>query len=138
MNTKIEYMYRDADNYKVSASAIFFGEITEFEMAQVKTSLNEDGCFIPGQVGIADLQDRFATSEPNRWDPDRDHIWHEFETFSLTEEAPNTDLTVTEFVSNMKEAAGHWDEEHEPIFKEEMDENYREYLERQGSGGVTP
>lgn len=47
MNTRILYLYRDADNYKVPNSCVVEGEVTEDQKNSILSSL-DDGCyFIP-------------------------------------------------------------------------------------------
>ena len=40
MNTKIEYLYRDADNYKVWNTCVVCGEITEQQKETIINSLD--------------------------------------------------------------------------------------------------
>ena len=35
MNTKLNYLYRDADNYKMPNSCVVIGEISEAQIAEV-------------------------------------------------------------------------------------------------------
>lgn len=35
MNTRINYLYRDADNYKMPNSCVVIGEISEVQIAEV-------------------------------------------------------------------------------------------------------
>lgn len=93
MNTRIEYLYRDASNYKQFASVVLRGEITANEIHHIASCLDSGEYFIPAQVGLEELQ-RGMPSFP---DPDTDHVWHELDTktgISLTEDEPTLDLDV--------------------------------------------
>jgi hypothetical protein len=67
-NTSFEYVYRDGDNYKVSGVAVFAGEV-DLEMRDtiLRNAVDPEpdgyGSFIPGQVGLPDLQDQFHKAE---------------------------------------------------------------------------
>jgi len=68
-NTKLSYLYRDGSNYKVAGTVIFSGAITLGDrdrlLGGMLPSSDDDlwGVIIPGQVGLADLQDRFYERE---------------------------------------------------------------------------
>lgn len=68
-NTKFSYLYRDGSNYKVDVSVIFAGAITLGDrdrlLGGMMTPADQDlwGVIIPGQVGLADLQNRFGEKE---------------------------------------------------------------------------
>jgi hypothetical protein len=68
-NTAITYIYRDGSNYKVDHTVIFEGTITlERRDRPLKAMLPPEdpdiwGVIIPGQIGLADLQDRFHQKE---------------------------------------------------------------------------
>lgn len=73
-NTKLVYQYRDGDNYKVARSVVFEGAITLEMRDKLQNAMLEgdgavsdaygvDGFFIPGQVGLPDLQDQFYSQE---------------------------------------------------------------------------
>lgn len=79
VNTSLTYMYRDGDNYKTSRTIEFQGALTSpgalNAFALAFDASDCDWSFIPGQMGLADLQDSFGNTE-SRWDPERDHPWH--------------------------------------------------------------
>jgi hypothetical protein len=105
MNTRVEYVYRDADNYKQFASVVLMGEITPEERARIAAGLDGSECFIPSQVGLEDLQPRMPFF-PN---PDSDHVWHELDTslgITLVDYPPTEDLDVHVFASKF---TGEWD-----------------------------
>lgn len=108
MNTKIEYMYRDAENYKEYETVIIPGEITKEQKELIKNNLDDNENFIPSQVGLEDLQPRMIN-----FPSESDHIWHEFdisENDLLTDEPPTTNhcfKDISEFVEQFKDIE--WD-----------------------------
>lgn len=90
-NTKIMYMYRDEDNYKINSYVVLKGEMADLEKKALIKKLDEDRYFIPSQVGLTDLQE--SMSSPIG---DRDHVWHELQDddITLTDDDPcNTGYT---------------------------------------------
>ena len=97
MNTKINYLYRDAGNYKVFQSQVLSGEITEEQKNTILTHcFPGDYFFIPSRVGLSET--RFDS-----WSVD-DLDWFELEGFELTEEEPDCDITVSELTENFLKA----------------------------------
>ena len=98
-NTIINYMYRDADNYKVSEEAIVSGPLPAWAFEKVKESLDDGQFFIPSQVGLRDLQ-----GELQGWDSedhDTDHCWHELCEIGHTDREPTAEMTAREFYEKM-------------------------------------
>jgi hypothetical protein len=67
-NTRFEYLYRDGANYKRSGFAVFAGEASlEIRDRIIRCAVDPEpdgyGSFIPGQVGLPDLQDQFMKAE---------------------------------------------------------------------------
>ncbi|WP_264772600.1 hypothetical protein [Defluviimonas salinarum] len=67
-NTGIEYLYCDGDNYKVRRRVVFAGAITleghdRIAMAAIGGDADDRLEFIPGQVGLPDLQKSFYVRE---------------------------------------------------------------------------
>ena len=82
INTRISYLYRDADNYKMQNSCVIMGVITEAQIAEIISCLDCGEYFIPRQVGLPEK--RF-----DRFDEEADHCWFElsadgFEAVSYT------------------------------------------------------
>jgi hypothetical protein len=105
VNTRIEYLYRDASNYKQFVSVVLSGEITAEEIRHIADCLDSGEFFVPAQVGLEELQSRM----PSFPDPDVDHVWHELDVQSgitLTEDAPTIDLDVHRFAGMF---TGQWD-----------------------------
>lgn len=94
MNVKFEYMYRDAGNYKLYGSAIFYNNdqisFNELE-SRIRNSLIDESYFVPAKCSIPKL-------EFPEIDEKLDHDWHEFISISLTEDPANIDLDIIEFI----------------------------------------
>ncbi len=52
MNTKISYLYRDADNYKMHNKCVIAGTLTTEQARTIKDSCEMGEYFIPRQVGL--------------------------------------------------------------------------------------
>lgn len=93
MNTRINYLYRDADNYKAHNECVVRGEITSEQKAVIISCLDEGEFFIPRLVGMPER--KFDT-----YDPTSDHPWMELreDGFENTKEEPTVDVTVEEIV----------------------------------------
>lgn len=52
LNTKIEYLYRDADNYKVWNECVIEGVLTDVQRQIIKNCLLDGEYFIPSAVGL--------------------------------------------------------------------------------------
>ncbi len=85
MNTRMTYRYADKANCRQYTSIVVTGTIT---WEQIAPYLAQQRSFIPGQVGLEDLQHRFAL-------PGGDHPWHQIapEDIKPTEAAPTIALT---------------------------------------------
>lgn len=105
-NTEIEYMYRDASNYKAFRTIIVAGEIDEEDIKACLDNVSSGVEFIPSQVGLEDLQSELV-SYPSA----DDHVWHEFESAKPTD-APPTDglkLTAKQLLKNFRARKDNWD-----------------------------
>ena len=121
-NTRIEYTYRDASNYKASKKLVLMGPLSDNEIAEIQAELDEGAWFVPGQVGLEDLQDSF-TGCLSWWDPEQDHVWHELETLERTDAKADTMMTARELLEAFRDVV--WDDRHEPDCYAEMLERYR-------------
>lgn len=124
-NTTVDYMYRDGANYKCCRDVVFSGRADRAHLALLCMCLDDEGGFIPGQVGLADLQDSFQGCE-SAWDPDLDHPFHELCGMATTD-APATGGDLREFVKRMLHAryVDGWDEEYLPPNFPEMAARHR-------------
>jgi hypothetical protein len=100
-NTRFAYLYRDACNYKVFNEIVISG-ILSFEI--ILPSLDRRVYFIPSVVGLDDIQ-----PEPFSCD---DHIWHEVESLTQTEDDATVNIDAQTLLRRFKEAhSRQWDEE---------------------------
>lgn len=106
MNTKIEYMYRDANNYKVLNTCVVYGEISERQKDAIINSLDEEKYFIPSKVGLPEK----GFSD---YIPEVDHKWFELykDSFEDTELPATVNITVEELVDNFFRWIERWDED---------------------------
>jgi hypothetical protein len=131
-NTVIWYMYRDADNYKAGGRAILEGTLTRAQKQAIEAKLDEEKYFIPGQVGLADLQDSFVGCE-SEWNPDRDHPWHTLSSIEETDLSPTVDMSAEDLAGRF--AAVEWDESYLPPFHAVMEKRYNDRIGREAEGG---
>lgn len=107
MNTRINYLYRDASNYKVHNTAVIRGELSEEDQKTILSCLEDGEYFIPSQVGLD--EERFGS-----WTED-DHCWFELEPgFAEPTNAAPGNLTCEQLVANFLAAKGNWDDGSEP------------------------
>lgn len=106
MNTKIKYLYRDADNYKIGNECIINGVLSEGQKKSILDCLHEGEFFIPNKVGMPEL--RF-----DKWNSKTDHIWFEMseDAFSLTDSEPTLNYSAEELVNLFLRCKGKWEEE---------------------------
>lgn len=104
MNTKIEYLYRDAANWKRFQHEVVAGEISEKQKAIIFGALQNKENFIPSQVGMREC--RFDTV------CDDDHVWFELwqDAFSPTNEPPTLTVTADELANAFAARKDNWDE----------------------------
>lgn len=123
-NTKLEYMYRDGFNYKTSGEAVFAGRIAAQQVRDIAKALDDRAYFIPGQVGLQDLQDSFINA--SEWNPEADHPWHEVMAISYTGDAPTQEDSASEFVARVKNVT--WDDGYKPPFYDTMVQRYEQRI----------
>lgn len=104
-NTKISYLYRDADNYKKHNNCVIKGILTEEQKKKILDCRQEDEWFIPSQVGLP--EEKF-----DKLDLAVDHPWFELENdcFTETNAEPTVDITAEELVVAFENCKGKWDE----------------------------
>ena len=83
MYTEIQFVYRDASNYKNGASVFFEGAITQEQRTAIQNTLDQQMYFIPHDVGLKELQ----SGLPN-YPSEDDHVWHEMEGALVVESLP--------------------------------------------------
>ena len=97
MNTKISYLYRDADNYKRYNECIVAGTLSANQICTILDCCDMGEYFIPGQVGLPER--RFDLHDPQA------------DSFSETIEPPTIALTATELVNRFEECRNNWQDE---------------------------
>lgn len=96
-NIKFNYLYRDGGNYKVFNSIIFENnpQISLNELnALIKSKLIYGEWFYAEEWKLPELFTEY-------FDFKIDPTWHEFEGLEYTDEPPNVEFTITDFVNNL-------------------------------------
>jgi hypothetical protein len=75
MLTALDYLYRDAANYKAHATALFTGELSPAEVAEIVAKLDSRTYFVPEQLGLPPLQSRLHALSDGP--TSADHAFHE-------------------------------------------------------------
>ena len=90
-NTKIEYLYRDTDNWKMWGQVVLTGYDAS-EVERIKASCSSGELFLAEEVGLPVLRETH--------DMRFDHIWHEFHSAEPTDEPPtNPARTIQDLAS---------------------------------------
>ena len=100
MNTLLEYLYRDASNYKQHGSVVFRGTIS---LKDIRPLLIDGEYFIPSQAGIPDLQHKFK-DQGFEYPTEDDHAWHEILSMRATEKQATIPLHRKEFLSRLQKS----------------------------------
>ena len=84
----LEYVYRDAANWKIWGRILLHGSITTADLRRIEAKLEGGAFVIPEQIGIDPLTSAHFSSA--RGISQNDHLWHEFATAraATTEEVP--------------------------------------------------
>jgi len=93
-NIKFNYLYRDGANYKNFNSVIFDNPSNislDILLKIIKSKLIDETWFYVDQWNLPDLH--FT-----KWNNEFDHTWHEFESIEYTNEAPNSEMMLKEFI----------------------------------------
>ena len=120
MNTKIEYLYRDAHNYKVGNTAVVAGEISEEDRQYIfEHCLDDDEWFIPHKVG---LPEKTFVDLGYKYDAEADHPYFELESIEATEDQPTVSVTAEQLAERFKTFSGrNWMEEEADTAKEQFE-----------------
>ena len=102
-NTQIDFLYRDASNYKKWNTVIVKGKMTDDMIESIIDSLEDGEYFIPEQVGLP--VERFENFTED------DHMYCELDKFgfSYVADAPTEDLDIETLCNRFKECKGKWD-----------------------------
>ena len=98
-NTKIRYLYRDADNYKIWNTCIVKGILTEAEQAEMRSCCDSGEYFYPHLVGLP--EEKYEGSYA-------DVPWLELEGFEQTDQKPDVALTTKELLERFRARKGTW------------------------------
>ena len=104
-NTKMEYLYCDADNYKKLNVCVIKGQITDEQKAAIMDCLHDGEFFIPSQIGLP--EERFDDGPTVA-----DHCWFTLdkEGFGDTDLEPTVDVSANELVAAFQNKKGRWDD----------------------------
>lgn len=102
MNTQIEYFYRDGGNWKTWNECIIKGEMTEEQEERIIACLEDEEYFIPSRIHEC------LPENTNESDYCEQFPWFEWNGFTLTETAPDINLTVDELVARFEELKNGW------------------------------
>ena len=119
-NTRFNYLYRDASNYKTWNSVVLKGVITPKMFEEMRLCCEDGyGDFIPEQLGLDLIRDWETTED--------DHPYAELEDYELVPDKPDMDMTPEELLERFREAKDNWHpEEYEPepdYYDDEEDED---------------
>jgi hypothetical protein len=106
--TLVRYRYHDHNGEEQSEVVVATGEISAEAVAGVLANLEDGRRFIPGQVGLDDLQERMGRD----WSEEIDHPWHEVEQIALTTRRPTIRMHAVELARHLLSAG--WDEDYRP------------------------
>ena len=100
MNTQINYLYRDADNYKSFNNCVIRGQLTPEQKSEIKGCLEHGEFFIPSLVGLP--EEKFGT------ETSADHEWFEWIDAEDTDLQWTVGVTAEELVAKFREMAHYW------------------------------
>ena len=103
-NTKMNYLYRDADNNVCHNEFIVNGILTGSQKAAILDCLDDGRYFIPSLVGMPEIKfDEVG-------DPAIDHQWFELQAdgFEITAERSTTLFTAEELVASFQKCKNKW------------------------------
>lgn len=105
MNTKIHYLYRDANNYKVQNSCVIKGVLTPDQINVILGCCDAGEYFIPNQVGLPER--KFENFEPQA-----DHCWFELtrDDFEYTDQPANVSLTAQQLTDHFIASKDSWND----------------------------
>ena len=98
-NTRVNYLYRDAHNYKVHNSEVISGRFSPEDIDDILDCCEDGECFIPDLVGLPETKFGDTTMA--------DHDWFELSegSFEETEDEPTVSITADELLSNFRKAS---------------------------------
>ncbi len=124
-NTRFNYLYRDASNYKQFGSVVFRGPPEPKLVERLKISLDSGEFFIAQQVGLRSVSLAEGDDYPANED---DHCWHEFAGVEESDAANTDDRTFENFVVCMERSKTEGWREFEPR-PDPLLREFRNYVE---------
>lgn len=108
VNTRVDYLYRDAGNFKTWNSVVVAGALPEGDLASLLDACEpgpDSRLFIPAQVGLPEDRGGFAP------DADMDTAYFEIDrsSFALTVAPPSVILSARELAARFEMQRGGWD-----------------------------
>lgn len=100
MNTLLEYLYRDASNYKQYGSVVLQAALS---LKDIRHLLIHGEYFVPSQVGLPDLQHKFR-EQGFDYPTEDDHTWHEIVSMRPTRRKPTAPLQRKEFLRRLQDS----------------------------------
>lgn len=103
LRTQIEYLYRDADNYKQGNCCVIDGILTTAQQQEIIDCLEDGEYFIPRLVGLPEKKFEEET--------EADHPYFEMNmcAFSLTPLDATVDITAEELVERFRRCKNKWE-----------------------------
>jgi len=96
-NIRLNYLYRDAGNYKLHGATIFSNPenlaVSDIER-EIKSRLIDGEFFEPVKWKLTPLGFE-------KWNDDLDHFWNEYESIQNTSEEPTVNKTITKFLGDI-------------------------------------
>lgn len=93
MNTKIEYLYRDKNNFKTFSYEVLAGSMTREQETEIRNFLAEEGVFIPDFYGL----EGYGNCE-----------WL---GYALTTQPTTIPMSVEDFINKVRNHAEEWKQE---------------------------
>lgn len=102
-NTEINFLYRDADNYKSHNSVVVAGVVTPGQIKAILECCDEGTYFVPEMVGLPCT--RFDE------ETEADHPFCELyeDSFGMTKAPATVDISICELVGRFKSKKSTWD-----------------------------
>lgn len=104
-NTRVNYLYRDACNYKTQNTVVVPGIISKEQIEKIINCCIDKEMFIPEQIGWDLLRGWDVTED--------DHPYAELDkdSFEYTDDGPTCDMSVEELIAAFQKAKNNWDDE---------------------------
>ncbi len=122
-NTKMEFLYRDASNWKQWNVAVLEGTLTEEQRREIIDCCDDGEYFIPELVGLPAT--RFGSTTED------DHPFCELcmDNFSETDAEPTVTVTAEELLERFRANKGKWESSVLPEFSSAIEQKVNELLD---------